>query len=270
MHKDLATNMIVMPSKPHYLRACAGSAAPMPRTATAFGRRFLDALLTVFLTLASLGASAEDLQDHADIARAAERAAAAILPPAIGRRTLQAGPIDDRLRMPRCGEPLDATVPAGMVRGERLTVAVSCSGPKPWKLHVPVAKAEMVEVVVARSQQVRDSVLDPADLAMEERDITRLRQGYLTDPAALAGQRLRRSVAAGQALQPGMLKVDPVVKRGQRVTLVAMSGTFEVKMAGLALANGAEGQRIKVRNLSSEREIEGVVRSAQRVEVLLR
>jgi len=236
----------------------------------AVGRRFLDALLTAFLTLVGLTASAEALQDHADITRAAEHAAAAVLPPALGRRTLQAGPVDDRLRMPRCGEALDATVPAGMARSERLTVAVSCSGPKPWKLHVPVSRAEMVEVVVARGQQPRDSVLDPADLALEERDITRLRQGYLTDPAPLAGQRLRRSVSAGQPIQPNMLKVDPIVRRGQRVTLVAINGAFEVKTAGLAMDNGAEGQRIRVRNLSSEREIEGVVRSAQRVEVLLR
>jgi flagella basal body P-ring formation protein FlgA len=157
-----------------------------------------------------------------------------------------------------------------MVRGERLTVAVSCPGPKPWKLHVPVAMAEMMEVVVARSARPRDAVLDLDGLALEERDVTQLRQGYLTDPEDLAGQRLRRSVAAGQVIQPGMLKVDPVIRRGQRVTLVAASGPIRVKMAGLALADGAPGQRISVRNLSSDREIEGVVRSAQQVEVLLR
>jgi len=233
-------------------------------------RRFLDGLLTVFLTLGSLTTSAGPVQDHADIATAAERAAAGMLPPAVGRRTLHAGPIDGRLRMPRCGEALDATVPAGMVRGERLTVAVSCSGPKPWKLHVPVSMVEMMEVVVARSANPRGTVLDPAGLAMEERDVTQLRQGYHTDPAALAGQRLRRSVAAGQVIQPGMLKIDPVIRRGQRVTLVAGNGPIQVKMAGLALGDGAKGQRIPVRNLSSDREIEGVVRSAQRVEVLLR
>ncbi|MGD8976897.1 MAG: flagellar basal body P-ring formation chaperone FlgA [Gammaproteobacteria bacterium] len=233
-------------------------------------RRFLDGLLAVFLTLGSVATSAGALQDHADIASAAERAAAGMLPPAVGRRTLHAGRIDERLRMPRCGGALDATVPAGMVRGERLTVAVSCSGPKPWKLHVPVAMVEMMEVVVARSANPRGAVLDPAGLALEERDITQLRQGYHTDPADLAGQRLRRSVAAGQVIQPGMLKVDPVIRRGQRVTLVAGNGSIQVKMAGLALGDGATGQRIPVRNLSSDREIEGVVRSAQQVEVLLR
>lgn len=233
-------------------------------------RRFIDVFLIVFLTLGSAAAAAEALEDHARIARAAEQAAAGMLPPAVGRRTLHAGPIDGRLRMPRCGEPLDAEVPAGMVRGERLTVAVSCPGPRPWKLHIPVAMAEMMEVVVARSARPRDAVLEMDGLALEERDVTQLRQGYLTDPQDLAGQRLRRSVVAGQVIQPGMLKVDPVIRRGQRVTLVAANGPVRVKMAGLALADGAPGQRISVRNLSSDREIEGVVRSAQQVEVLLR
>ena len=98
--------------KKYYLRASAWSGAPMPRTATAFGRQFLDALLTAFLTPASLETSTEVLQDHADIGQAVERATAAMLPPVVDRRTLQAGPIDDRFRMPRYREPLGATVPA--------------------------------------------------------------------------------------------------------------------------------------------------------------
>jgi flagella basal body P-ring formation protein FlgA len=44
---------------------------------------------------------------------------------------------------------------------------------------------------------------------------------------------------------------------------------MRVRMAGTALADGAEGQRITVRNLSSSREVEGVVRSAQTVEIML-
>ncbi|WP_406672909.1 flagellar basal body P-ring formation chaperone FlgA [Natronospira sp.] len=40
---------------------------------------------------------------------------------------------------------------------------------------------------------------------------------------------------------------------------MARGESVEVSMAGEALQNGARGQRIRVRNLSSGKELEGVV-----------
>ncbi len=258
------------PSRAPYIGPADTPAVFRFRSEPGTRRQILDAFLGAFLTLWTTSVLATEWQAHADIAQVAEIAAAEMLPPAAGRRTLQAGPIDQRLRMPLCSVPMQAETPASLARGERMTVLVSCAEPQAWRLHVPVAIAEMAEVVVARGTLPADSVLEASHLALEERDVTQLRQGYLNETSTVIGQRLRRSMSAGQVLQPAMLKVDPLVRRGQRVTLFAASGMIEVKMAGLALANGAEGQRIPVRNLSSEREIEGVVRSAQRVEVLLK
>ena len=67
-----------------------------------------------------------------------------------------------------------------------------------------------------------------------------------------------------------MLTDVPLVTRGQQVTLEVGADTMNIRMAGEALDEAALGQRVRVRNLSSERVVEGVVRSAQVVEVLLR
>jgi flagella basal body P-ring formation protein FlgA len=45
---------------------------------------------------------------------------------------------------------------------------------------------------------------------------------------------------------------------------------MHIRMAGEALGAAALGQRVRVKNLSSDRVVEGVVRSDQVVEVLLR
>ena len=224
-------------------------------------RRILDTLLTGFLTLATPAIADVEWHDHADIARTAEASAARRLPPVSGRRELKAGRIDSRLRLPRCGQALTGDVPKGLARARRVTVAVRCPGPQAWRLHVPVSIAEVAPVVVSVAALQRGDTLKPSDFALEERDIGLLRQGYLTEIDAVVGHRLRRDLAAGQVVTPKLLFADPVIKRGQRVTLMAGAGAMRVRMAGTALADGAEGQRIPVRNLSSLREVEGVVRS---------
>ena len=50
-----------------------------------------------------------------------------------------------------------------------------------------------------------------------------------------------------------------LVRRGARVEILARHGSLQVRMAGKALQNGSRGQRIRVRNLSSGREISGEV-----------
>ena len=52
---------------------------------------------------------------------------------------------------------------------------------------------------------------------------------------------------------------DYAVKRGQEVTLLASAGGIQVRMAGRALADGREGARLRVQNLSSQAVVEGVV-----------
>lgn len=233
-------------------------------------RRLFDAFLTVFLTVAAMPLIASDWHEHSDIARVAEANAAQRLPPASGRRAIQAGRIDRRLRLPRCTVPLTAEVPDNLTRPRRVTVAVRCPGSSPWRIHVPVSINEIGLVVVATTARQRGEIVRPSDLTLEERDLGLLRKGYATEIDVVTGQRLRRDIEPGEVVAPRLLAVDPVIKRGQRVTLTAGQGAMQVRMAGLALADGIEGQRIRVRNLSSAREIEGVVRSAQTVEVLLR
>ena len=48
-----------------------------------------------------------------------------------------------------------------------------------------------------------------------------------------------------------------IVRRGDRVTLLAKSNAFEVRMEGEALMDASLGDRIRVKNLRSMRIIEG-------------
>jgi flagella basal body P-ring formation protein FlgA len=186
------------------------------------------------------------------------------------RRSVEADALDERLHLVACDAPLETFMPAGGRRGANSSVGVRCASPQPWKIYVSVHVTSRDRVLVAARPLSRDAVLGAADLELVERNVDLLAQGYLTDVGQLSGMRLRRPVATGSVLTPAMLASVPLIARGQQVTLEAGADAMSIRMAGESLDEAALGQRIRVRNLSSARVVEGIVRSAQVVEVLLR
>ncbi len=167
--------------------------------------------------------------------------------------------LDPRLRLPRCSEPLRTFLSPGSRALGNTTVGVRCRAPRPWTIYVPAHVSIYRKVLVAARPLPRGTRLSAADVRMARKDVDNLAYGYLSDPAAVRGKLLRRLVPAGMALDPEMLESPPLVKRGQQVVLLAETGGLQVRMTGLALATGAAGDSIKVRNLSSRRVVEGVV-----------
>mgnify|MGYP000582633073 FL=1 len=83
----------------------------------------------------------------------------------------------------------------------------------------------------------------------------------------MVGKKVKRSLPLGAVITRTMLREAIAIKRGQRISLVSGSGGLQVRMTGVAMADGAAGDRIEVRNLSSKRVIEGVVLSSADVQV---
>ncbi len=167
--------------------------------------------------------------------------------------------LDPRLRLPHCSEPLRTFLAPGSRTLGNTTVGVRCRAPRPWTIYVPARVSIYRKVLVAARPLPRGTRLSAADVRMTRKDVDNLAYGYLSDPTAVQGKLLRRLVPAGMALDPEMLESPPLVKRGQQVVLLAEIGGLQVRMTGLALATGAAGDSIKVRNLSSRRVVEGVI-----------
>lgn len=169
------------------------------------------------------------------------------------------GSLDRRLRLAKCGQALEAFWPPGARTIGNTTAGVRCAGAKPWKIYVSVRIEVFESIVVANRSMGRGDSLEAGDLRLERRSITALTRGYVTDLKRVVGYRLKRAVRPGEVILPGSLEAEKLIKRGQRVTLLARTGGFEVRMAGTAMRDGAAGERIRVRNLSSRRIVEGQV-----------
>ena len=68
---------------------------------------------------------------------------------------------------------------------------------------------------------------------------------------------VKRNLKAGETLRPSLLKQPKTIKKGQKVSIIARSGSLQVSMPGKALDSGHTGDHIRIRNLSSKRVIEG-------------
>ena len=142
-----------------------------------------------------------------------------------------------------------------------------CTAPAVWTLYVPVRASERRTVVVA-TRPLPPGQPVPADaLAVQERDVASLPNGYLARAEDVAGKIPRRPVPMGAALTPDMIGAGASVRRGQQVSLVSGSGGFYVRANGRALSDAADGERVRAENLDSHRIVEGVVRDSETVEV---
>ncbi len=234
-------------------------------------------LISVFaaipLALAAPSSHAFDTQDLESIRAAAERTVHTSAAEASGNTaaaiSVQVAPLDPRLRVAACDRALTGFVTNnGQVRAQT-SIGVRCEGSVRWTVYVSVTVTSQTNVLVARHMMPRDTELTPADFTVENRRVPGLASGYVAQPAALAGQRLGKAIGAGEPLTLDLLAPANLVHRGQEVVLLARAGGIEVRMAGVALADGRASQRIKVQNQSSQRVVEGVVVSSSEIEIPL-
>ena len=182
--------------------------------------------------------------------------------------TLTPAPLDPRLRLPACDQPLRAFITDGQVRAQT-TIGVRCEGAVRWTIYTSIAVETNASVLIARYALPRDANLSASDVQLVTRRVPGLLDSYLTDLAAVAGQRLKRPLAAGEPLMTEALAPALLIHRGQQVVLLARSPRVEVRMTGVALTDARASDHIRVQNLSSQRIVEGTVRSDGVVEAPL-
>lgn len=223
--------------------------------------------MTILLSLALMHGSAlaasppatEDMEPHGRILETARDFLEQQLAGSEARVEIRVGNLDRRLRLARCDQTLEGYLPPGGRLSGNTSVGVRCDGAQPWKLYVPARISLLREVVVARAYLPRGTVIGPDHVEIAERDVTASGHGYVGDPDQVIGMIMRQPLQNGLLITPAMLERPKLVRRGEEVMIISRTGNFEVRMAGSALADGAEGERIQVRNKHSKRIIEGQV-----------
>lgn len=227
----------------------------------------LQTTFIVLLSLLSLDIYANELQSISSIRETAFTFAEANSAKNGTKRIIEIGNIDNRLRLPACAQALTAfSTNIGPLQSNT-TIGVHCEDERKWTLYIPVSIKIFERVMVLSKPLARGAHITPSDVIYAEQDIQNLKRGYITDANQLQGMLLKRSLPAGSPLNNEVLAHPQLVKRGQRVTLLAKNESLSIRITGDALSSGAIGDMVRVRNLASKRIIEGVVVAAGTVEI---
>ncbi len=174
------------------------------------------------------------------------------------RLDIKVGNLDNRLRLEACQAPLDFNVQDTTGLGGSISVQTRCTVAN-WAVHVP-AQVMIYRTIpvagrtIARGEQINDSHLTNTLV-----NVSNIRQGYALDREHILGKEARRNIGQGEAFKTSSLDAPTAIKRGETVTLQAKAGGIKVVSSGVALADGRIGQKIRVRNSSSDRIVSGVV-----------
>jgi flagellar basal body P-ring formation protein FlgA len=133
-------------------------------------------------------------------------------------------------------------------------------------LSLPVRVGVLAEILVAARSIPRGAILGFEDVRLERREVT-AGLDPLREPAGALGRRATRTIAFGETVHPGLLDLPPLVRRGEIVLLTAEGRGLRAVAQGEAREDGRAGQVIRVRNLTSGREVYGQVEAERAVRV---
>ena len=217
--------------------------AGKPGARSVLARALLPALLAG-------AASATELQDLLDLRRLAERylqeriaqADAALTP------SIEIGPVDDRLRLPRCERPLVPFLPPGTRLHGNGNLGLRCDdADQAWTLYVTYKISLQGPALVTRVPLGARQPLRAGDVELRSIVYDRSPSDYLRDMAQLAGAMTARPLPAGQPVTADSLLRRQTVQAGQRVKVWLAGAGFVVSQEGTALNAAAPGDLVRVR-----------------------
>lgn len=104
------------------------------------------------------------------------------------------------------------------------------------------------EVPVATRTIRFNEELSPDDIRIVK--VKKLKTGQIPikNPSELVGMQAKYNISAGYVIKISELKKPPVIKENDPVTLLYKSHDISLKTVGIALASGAVGEKIRVKN----------------------
>jgi len=126
-----------------------------------------------------------------------------------------------------------------------------------------------VNVVKSKRPFRKNHVIVPDDIYLERVDVRRIPGGAIETPERVSGKVLKRSIAANVVITEEMIQNSREVKRGRPVTLILRYRGMTITAKGKLKERAYVGSIARAINLSSNREVTGVLVDENTVEVRL-
>lgn len=126
-------------------------------------------------------------------------------------------------------------------------------------VYVPFRLIKGSKVFVLTESAKRGDMITEDLVLAKEIDIKKQKTGYPLRAEDILGKVLKRNVAAGTVITGSLLDDPILIQRGEVVTIIVENRRLLVQAKGKALERGKMGDSIRVKNISSEKEIFGKV-----------
>ncbi|HID29756.1 MAG TPA: flagellar basal body P-ring formation protein FlgA [Desulfobacterales bacterium] len=123
------------------------------------------------------------------------------------------------------------------------------------------------DVVCTTRSLTRSRIITEDDLGTTRRNISRLPHNVLASTQDVIGKRLKQTLKADAVLLANMVEKPPLIKRGDRVTIVAESSTLLITALGVAQTKGGIGDQVRVKNCMNKKEVIARIVDASTVKV---
>ncbi|MCE2571566.1 flagellar basal body P-ring formation chaperone FlgA [Motilimonas eburnea] len=196
---------------------------------------------------------------------AEDEVAAQIQSPANGKVGIVASPLDTRINIAPCQQPLNANIVNGKIN-KTTVVKVSCDDAAPWHTYVQVRVKITKPVVVASQLLAPGALLSEHNIFIDFVETQNIRGNVIDDPTLLYGVKAKRRIPKGR-----MIKMRDVcyICKGDNVVIKAQMGNLEIKTNGIAISSASLGQTIRVRNTQTNKIVVGKVTGVSEMEVKL-
>jgi flagella basal body P-ring formation protein FlgA len=130
-------------------------------------------------------------------------------------------------------------------------------------------KVELYQDVVHTTRALkRNEILTDGDIQLLRANIAAHPDRYVLQKDQVVGKRLLCNIGYNQPVGPRDLENPPLIKRGDPVTIFFHQDGVRLSTRGEAKGNGGEGERIRIKNIDSKKDILCRVVDSQTVEVI--
>ena len=123
------------------------------------------------------------------------------------------------------------------------------------------------KVVVADRYLKRHQEIQAGDLRVMPVNIQQLPPDAVTNPAEILGKRMIVNLNGREPIRASLLEVPPLVKKGDVVNVILERNSLRISCLGEIKETGRKGDRVKLVNLGSKKELFGRVVDAGTVQV---
>lgn len=148
------------------------------------------------------------------------------------------------------------------------TLAFMDDGKNQENVLIKGSYAEIVSIPVLSSNLQRGSVITEDKIRWINEDKHMLKGDTITDEEDLLGKSLKVAIPANRQIRKMNIENPTMVFRNETIDVTYSTNFIKIKAVGIAMEDGSEGDRVRLKNPDSQKIITGIITGRKTVKIL--